>query len=185
MELNNSNYALQELTSLARGYAKGISIDKRSIRCRIITSKDDCLMRSTHVHKHGRMRGCICLEVGELSFPKRLQAWLILHEVIHLRTKKGHSTKLFNVIMSRYMPDHESRFKEYWEYRKSHAKEIRSFAMSNRTRKTVASKPTLEERRRKAQSKVKQFDSKIKRLSTLRKKWIRKEKLYTTLLAKS
>jgi len=126
-------------------------------------------MNRTHAHPE---KGLIVLQPSELAMPKRLQEWLILHEVTHFRTKRTHSSKRFNGIMDRLMPDNEQRWREYWNYRREHEQELKAF-----TRK-LASQKTQNEIYRKSP------EGKLEHLRQLEKKTLTRLKRAETHLKK-
>jgi len=178
--MESESYNLSELTTIAREFAKGARIDKRSVRCVLAPCpKRYCSGRRTHVHPDD---GVIVLAPHELFVPKRLQEWLMCHEARHLHTQKSHKSNRFNHGMDRMMPDHRQRWEEYWQYHREHRRELMAKARSFMAEKRKVPEPTYEQKILKAQTHMKILERKIKRLTTLRSKWLRRLKAWQRLV---
>jgi len=174
--MESESYNLAELTSLAREFAKGARhTDLRKVRCVLAPCK--CGRTSTHAHVYG-WKGLIVIEPSELAMPKRLQEWLICHEARHFHTHKSHRSNRFNHGMDKVMPDHKQRWEEYWQYRRDHRAELLAFARRFMAEKRKVPEPTYEQKILKAQTHMKILERKIKRLTTLRSKWLRRLKAW-------
>jgi len=178
--MESESYNLAELTSLAREFAKGArDIDKRSVRVVLAPCpKEFCSntrdTRVAHVHHDG----LIVISPHQLFLPKRLQEWLMCHEARHLHTQKSHRSNRFNHGMDQIMPDHKERFDEYWRYFREHRAELRAKAREFIAEKRKVPEPTYEQKIQKAQEHMKILERKIKRLTTLRSKWLRRLKAW-------
>jgi len=181
--MSSESYSLTELTTIAREFAKGArGIDKRSVRVVLAPCpKKYCSRegdtRVAHVHDDG----LIVISPRHLFLPKPLQEWLMCHEARHLHTQKHHRSNRFNHGMDRMMPDHKERFNEYWRYFSEHKAELRAKAREFMAEKRKVPEPTYTEKIEKAQLHMKILERKIKRLTTLRSKWLRRLKAWERL----
>jgi hypothetical protein len=83
------------------------------------------------------------------------------------------------------MPDHKERWEEYWRYFREHKAELRAKAREFMSEKRKVPEPTYPQKIEKAQLHLKRLESKIKRLNTLRSKWLRRLKAWQRLEDKS
>jgi len=182
--MSSESYSLSELTTIAREFAKGArGIDKRSVRVVLAPCPKRYCSRIGHTGvAHVHHDGLIVISPHQLFLPKRLQEWLMAHETRHLHTQKSHRSNRFNHGMDRIMPDHKERFEEYWRYFKEHRQELRTKAREFMAEKREVPEPTYEQKIQKAQTHMKILERKIKRLTTLRSKWLRRLKAWQRLV---
>jgi hypothetical protein len=123
---------IADLTRLARLKAKGARfVDMRKVRLVI----PPCNGGETHIHDRGGNRGMICLQAGILLAPKGPQEWLIGSLVSYLHTKRRRRAKQLLAVQARVIgPEHNRLEKEYWNWRRTHAAEIRGFTRSYNAR---------------------------------------------------
>jgi len=78
------------------------------------------------------------------------------------------------------MPDAEQRWREYWNYRIEHKEELRSFIRNFKSQKKKP-KPTYTQLAEKAEEHIKKLETRIKRLTTIKSKWLRRLRAYQRL----
>jgi len=142
----DDSLSLHELLVLARKLASGaLGVDRRRMRI-IVGPCPECKAYMAHIHtpevspevilklsglekrfKQILYRTLIVVECYTLFLPRRLQEWVIAHEVAHLHcVKDSHNSKKFVTIEHKLMPDINERYHEYYKYLKNHRSQLSS-----------------------------------------------------------
>ncbi len=94
-----------EIKELVKQWSQTIGAYPRKVR----------IIKMSHKWASVSSRGTLTLNALLLDFPPSIIEYVIVHELVHLKTKVKTHNKLFKVTLASYLPDWESRDKKLRE----------------------------------------------------------------------